>query len=315
VGAEVTPFFPQDHGDIPDMTHPQARVRRPQGSAALPPRLSGHPGALVILVRHMGHAIFERFLLHGLPRPGDRQDQAPAARPSRLVPVLDQPPVRLRALGRLPTPNDQRGPPWGYTRAHHLAQQGMCTAIPGVALGQHEPQAHRDARAVPGRHQPPAAQAQKPGMLLTDPPLLRHRILGAALVGVAAITKQRQEAVRRCGQGGHEILRQPAHEERHVPGGGFAQAPKAPRGDDGGCPPGPLFQRFAPRVHGLHADEPAEDEAMAPAPYGGHAAKDQGHKARERGEGDQPVQCPLPRRERAQSYRWKGSCRLYTFSH
>ena len=48
-------------------------------------------------------------------------------------------------------------------------------------------------------------------------------------------------------------------------------------------------------------DEPAEYEAMAPAPYGGHAAKDQGHKAREIGEGDQHVQSPLQRRERAKS--------------
>src|SRR5215475_11100543 len=74
VGAGVTPFFTQYHGDLPDMTQTQARVRCPKGSAAFPPMLSGNPGALVILVRHMGHEIFECFLLHGLPSSGDRKD-------------------------------------------------------------------------------------------------------------------------------------------------------------------------------------------------------------------------------------------------
>ena len=49
VGADVTPFFTQYQGDIPDMTQTQARVIRPKGSAAFPPMLSGNPGALVIL--------------------------------------------------------------------------------------------------------------------------------------------------------------------------------------------------------------------------------------------------------------------------
>jgi hypothetical protein len=37
---------------------------------------------------------------------------------------------------------------------------------------------------------------------------------------------------------------------------------------------------------------------MATAPYRGHAAKDQGHKAGQIGEGDQHVQSPLQRRKR-----------------
>ena len=61
----------------------------------------------------------------------------------------------------------------------------------------------------------------------------------------------------------------------------FEQTPKAPRGDAGGRPPGHLFQGMSPRVHGLHEDEPAEDEAMASAPHRGHAAKHQGYKTRE----------------------------------
>jgi hypothetical protein len=52
---------------------------------------------------------------------------------------------------------------------------------------------------------------------------------------------------------------------------------------------------------------------MAPTPHRGHAAKDQGHKARQIGEGDQHVQSPLQRREREKSCRWTFSCRLYTF--
>ena len=46
-----------------------------------------------------------------------------------------------------------------------------------------------------------------------------------------------------------------------------------------------------------HEDEPAKDETMATAPHRGHAAKDQGHKARQIGEGDQHVQSPLQRRK------------------
>ena len=133
-------------------------------------------------------------------------------------------------------------------------------------------------------------------MMLAVPPSLRHRMLGAAVVGVAAIAKEIQDTVRRCRQGGHEILRQPTHEEMHVPIGGFEQAPKAPRRDDGGRPPGHLFQGLAPWRDGLHKDEPAAYKPMATAPYRGHAAKDQGDKARQIGEGDQHVQSPLQRR-------------------
>jgi len=122
--------------------------------------------------------------------------------------------------------------------------------------------------------------------MLTDTPFLHHRILDPTFIGVAAITKEIQDAVRRCGQGGHEILRQPTHEEMHVPISGFEQAAKAPGGDGGWRPPGHLFQGLAPGRDGLHEDEPAEDETMATAPHRGHAAKDYGHKARQIGEGD-----------------------------
>ena len=50
--ACVTPFFTQDHRDVTDMTQTQAGAVRPKRLAAFP-MLSGNPGALVILVRHM----------------------------------------------------------------------------------------------------------------------------------------------------------------------------------------------------------------------------------------------------------------------
>src|SRR6516165_5517808 len=62
--------------------------------------------------------------------------------------------------------------------------------VSGVALGQNEPKAHREAIAAPGRHQQDKAQAKKPRLLFPVPPFLRHRILGATFVGVAAIAKE-----------------------------------------------------------------------------------------------------------------------------
>src|SRR5882724_12081035 len=109
-------------------------------------------------------------------------------------------------------------------------------------------------------------------MMLAYSSFLHHRVLGAAFIGVAAIAKEREDAVRRCWQGGHEIRCQPAHKKMHIPRGGFEHASKAPRGDRGGRPSGHLFQSFAPRVHGLDEDEPAEDETMATAPHRRHAA-------------------------------------------
>ena len=72
--AHVSPFFTQDHRDVAHMTQTQAGAIRPKSLAAFPAMLSGNPGALVILVRHMGHEIFQRLLFHGLPSPGDRKD-------------------------------------------------------------------------------------------------------------------------------------------------------------------------------------------------------------------------------------------------
>ena len=137
--------------------------------------------------------------------------------------------------------------------------------------------------------------------MLAYTPFLAHRILGATFVSVTPVAKQIQHAIGGWRQRGHEILRQPTHEEMHVPIGGFKQAPKAPRRDGSWRPPGQLFQGFAPGRDRLHKEEPAEYETMATAPYRGHAAKDHGDKTRQIGEGDQHVQSPRQRRERENS--------------
>jgi len=107
LGAHVAPLFAQHHSNVAYMTQTQASAIRPKRFATFPPLRSGHPGALVILVRHMGHEVFERLLLHGLPRAGDRKDKAPTAYGIRLVSVLDHAHVRFGAIGGIPAHNDQ----------------------------------------------------------------------------------------------------------------------------------------------------------------------------------------------------------------
>src|SRR4030095_9161180 len=84
---------------------------------------------------------------------------------------------------QLPAHNDQLRPTRWHKLLYHLATQRICAAIIDVALGQNQPKAHRDAIAIPRGHQHHEAQTKKPGMVLTDTPFLRHRILGAAFVG------------------------------------------------------------------------------------------------------------------------------------
>ena len=148
----------------------------------------------------MGHEIFDHFLLDRFPGPGDGKDKAPAACGIGLVAVFDHVHVGLGAIGGIATHDDQLCPTRGHKLAHHLAKQGIFAAISRVALGQNEPKAHWHAIAVPSRHQQHEAQAKKPGMMLADSPFLRHRILGAAFVGVAAIAKEIQDAVGRWGK-------------------------------------------------------------------------------------------------------------------
>src|SRR5262249_26974201 len=157
---------------------------RPKRLAAFPAMSSGNPRALVIFVWHMGHEVFERFFLNGLPGPGDRKDKAPAACGIGLVTRFDHGHVGLRTIGGIPAYDPQLGPTRGHKCAYHLAKQGIFTAIPSVALGQNEPKAHGEAIVVPCRHQQHEAQAKKPGMMLADTPFLPYRILGPTFVGM-----------------------------------------------------------------------------------------------------------------------------------
>jgi hypothetical protein len=138
-GAQVPPPFAQYHGDITHMTQGQARVIRPKGSATSACGRFGHPGALKIRMRHMGHVVFERFLCCGFPGPRDRKDKAPAACCVGLIVILDHVHVCLGAIGRIPTHDDQLGPTGRHKRPHHLAKQGIFAAIMGMTLGQNEP--------------------------------------------------------------------------------------------------------------------------------------------------------------------------------
>ena len=142
MGADVTPFFTQDQGDIPDMTQTHARVIRPKGSAAFSRHLSGHLGALIILARQMGHEIFQRFLLDGFPRASDRKDKTPPACGISLVTVLDHTHIGLGTIGGIAAHNHQLRPTWWDKLVHHLAEHGIFTKIaqaaPLLAAGGNE---------------------------------------------------------------------------------------------------------------------------------------------------------------------------------
>src|SRR5262249_49407971 len=113
------------------------------------------------------HEVFERFLFHGLPGPGNRKDKGPAACRIRFGLVLDHPYVGLGTIGSVPAHHHQLRPRRRDKLPHHLAKQGIFTAITRVALRQNEPTAHGEAIVVPRRHQQDEAQAKKPGMMLT----------------------------------------------------------------------------------------------------------------------------------------------------
>ena len=119
-GAQVSPSFTPYHSDITHMTQTQPSVRRPKGPAASASGLSGNPGALVILMRHMGHEVFERVLVHGFPGVSDGKDKAPPACRIGLVPVLDHLHVRLGAIGRIPADNPREG-----GEGHHHGQRSL----------------------------------------------------------------------------------------------------------------------------------------------------------------------------------------------
>ena len=68
--AQVPPSFTQHHSDVADVPQTQAGALHPEGLAALRSREAGHPDALIILARQMGHQVFDRLILDRFPGPG-----------------------------------------------------------------------------------------------------------------------------------------------------------------------------------------------------------------------------------------------------
>ena len=80
LGAKVTPFFTQDHGDVADVAQTQAGAIHPEGFAALRAREAGHPDTLRIFAGQMGHQVFDCLILNGFPRPRNGEAKAPPTR-------------------------------------------------------------------------------------------------------------------------------------------------------------------------------------------------------------------------------------------
>src|SRR5712692_3712167 len=97
--AEVTPFFPQYHGDVADVPQTQACALHPEGFAARGSQEAGNPRALRIFARPMRYHVFERFALDRFPRLGYGAHKAPPT--SRVVGVAlhDHLHMVLRAIG------------------------------------------------------------------------------------------------------------------------------------------------------------------------------------------------------------------------
>ena len=260
----------------------------------------------------MAHESVPRFVLDGFPRARDCQDKPPWAGRVGWVALWPHPPVGLGAIGGIPADQHALRPMRWPQRAHHLPEPGIGTVRCPGAFGQKQAKAHRHALALPGGQQPPEAPPAKPGRLLTETPLLHHGMLGPAFVGVPAISTPIPAPMGRWWPGGQASLRQPADPQRPMPGGGCEPTTKAPRGDRGGRPSGPLCQGVAARRHRLEETPPAEQAAMAPTPHGGYAAQHQRHKAWQRRAGDHHTQRGLQRRAREKSCRWQCSDRLDT---
>jgi hypothetical protein len=122
-------------------------------------------------------------------------------------------------------------------------------------------------------------------VILAFSAFLRHRILGPALVCLAPVTNEIEDAVGWRWQGGDEVLSHPTDEQVDVPIGGFEEPRKAPSSDGSGCPPGHLLQGFASRIKGLHENEPAEHEPMVAFPNTGQALEIDGDESGQIGEG------------------------------
>src|ERR671912_2057715 len=222
-GAHVTPFFTQYHGDVTDMTQPQALAINPKGLATLTLDVFGNPGSSVQVARQMGDEMLDHFLIYRFPGASNGKDKAPAAFIIGLVAIFDHLHVSLGAIGRVATDDHPLGPTRRRELAHHLATQSMFVLIAWVTLGQNEAKAHREAIAVPSGDQQHEADTENPGVMLAFSAFLSHAILRPAFVGLAAVTYEMKDAVAWRRQRGHQSLSHPADKQMDVPIGGFEQ--------------------------------------------------------------------------------------------
>ena len=113
-------------------------------------------------------------------------------------------------------------PLWGYTKSTPSGG-GSFNLITGMPFRQNDAEAHRDAIAVPSGDQQHEADPEKPGVILAFSALLSHGILGAALVCLAPIANEIEDAVAGWWQGGHQVLSHPNDEQMDVPIGGLEE--------------------------------------------------------------------------------------------
>src|SRR2546426_12668556 len=106
----------------------------PEGFAALGSRQTGHPHALRIFAREVGHQVFDRLILDRFPRPGNGEDKAPPTRRILRVALLDHLDIVLGTIGRIARDDNPLGPRRRAKVAHHLAKQGIFRLIVWMAF-------------------------------------------------------------------------------------------------------------------------------------------------------------------------------------
>jgi hypothetical protein len=153
-----------------------------------------------------------------------------------------------------------------------------------MGLGQNDAKGYWDTVDIPRSHQQHEAHAEKPGMMLAETPLLRHRILGAAFVFVAAITNEIEDAIGGSWESLDDVICQPFDEQMDTPVGRGEQAPETPCRDDRWAPAVHLLEGFTPRIDGLEHNEPAEKQPGLTLPHTRHAPEDSSDKGRQVGQ-------------------------------
>src|SRR5712692_3426850 len=288
--AEVTPFFPQHHGDVADVPQTQAWALHPEGFAALGSREAGHPRALRICARPMRHQVFERFALDRFPCPGHGEHQASLT--SRLVGVAlhDPLPIVLRARGGIALDDNPLRPGGRDKAPYHLTTPRLFRLILRMAFRPNEPKSHRQTIDVPVDNQQGEADTEKPGVLLTLSPFLGQWILRAPLGFVTHVPNKMEVPILGRRQGVELFLDPPFPQEMPMPIARLAHAAKAPGRDLGRGPTGEFFQGFVPREEGLHANQPTQHEAVTTFPEAGHPTKQPGDEQGQIGDRTHSIQ-------------------------